>query len=510
VQIPFVRDLKAKMQRYASRIAVQSRGDTLTYGELLDRANVLRDSIVRHGAQAGDRIALIGNRGVSDYAAILAILLSGCAYVPLNPKAPADRNAYILQKSGAVGILADAENSEACQPSSDNSVRFAIRSDNGADLPWDTAHASTQATDAFDDGAYIIFTSGTTGKPKGVPITGNNLAVYLANLEALFDVTPNDRIAHLSDLSFDLSVHEIFMTWANGAALCCIPQSSALIASRYVEEDGITIWVSVPSTISLAHKAGTLGPDSMRSIRLAFFCGEALSLTTTRYFAEAAPKAEIINLWGPTETTVSFSYFRIDPAQPLPDIIPIGRPYPGQLLDIADADGMPLDQGQIGELLAAGSQVTQGYWQSPELNEDKFLVRDGRRWYRTGDLAVWDERFGYCYKGRVDRQVKIKGHRIELQECESAIREIGAWDFVCVVPGPKSEDGTALGLVAFVCAESVDAAGLKESLGKKLPPYMIPERVVTLRDFPLNANGKVDYKALEGLPYSALGYSFST
>jgi D-alanine--poly(phosphoribitol) ligase subunit 1 len=457
------------MRGNAARIAVQSRGDTLTYGELLERAHTLARELAAH-ACPGDRIGLAGERGVEHYVALLAVWLAGCAYVPLNAKAPPERNADILARSGAIGLLT----------ARDGEAAFTVRAPQTGRLP-------------FPDGAYIIYTSGTTGRPKGVPITGSNLAAYLASLEALFTIRPDDRVAHLSDLSFDLSVHELLLAWSSGAALCCIPPSAALMASRYVEEDGITVWVSVPSTISLAYQAGTLRAGSMEPLRLAFFCGEALSIVTARQFAQAAPSARIYNLWGPTETTVSLSYFEVDVDAELPDIVPIGRPYPGQSLELAE----PKDG--VGELVAAGQQVTQGYWAAPELDAGRFVQRDGRPWYRTGDLAAWDERYGYCYKGRIDRQVKIKGYRVELQECESALRACGAWDLVGVIAWPKSADGSASGLVGFVLAQAVDAAGVKASLSNTLPPYMVPDRIVALTAFPFSANGKIDYRALEGL-----------
>lgn len=498
---PFLAQLTMRMQRRPSAVAVQSRGRTISYGDLIERACVLANKLRTSGVLEGDRVAVMGGRGVSDYVAILGILLAGGAYVPLNPKIPSARNAYILEKSGAVGVLVDVENrsqlellvTPSCQ------VGFALCSETGRDLAWNwPCDRPVRKNDAeFPNGVYIIFTSGTTGQPKGVPITTDNLSAYLLNLDSLFKVTPDDRIVHLSELSFDLSVHEIFMAWWNGASLYAIPQSAALMAPRYVEEEGITIWVSVPSAISLAHKAGTLGQGSMRSIRLAFFCGEALPLGTARNFAAAAPDAEIFNLWGPTETTVSFSYFHVDLASPLPDIIPIGKPYPNLLLEVADTDGHFLPRGETGELLASGSQVTQGYWQSPELTNEKFLTHDGKLWYRTGDLAYWDDRFGYCYLGRTDRQVKVKGFRVELQECESAIRKVTGMDTVCVVPWPKADNGAALGLVAFISGAPFEAASLKESLKVSLPPYMVPDQFLFLKEFPYNANGKVDYNSLE-------------
>ncbi|MGZ3181491.1 MAG: AMP-binding protein [Telluria sp.] len=467
--VPFVRALVAVMEAHAGRTAIQARGECLTYAELLAQARALAARLLECRQQAGDRIALVCEGSVADYVGLLAIWLAGCAYVPLHPKAPAERNADIVARSQAIAKLVAGR--------------------------IEPIHVQDAAP--FHDGAYLIFTSGTTGRPKGVPITGANLEAYLASLDRLFDITPQDKVAHISELSFDLSVHELLLAWAHGAALCRIAPAAALLSARYVEEDGITVWVSVPSTISLAHKAGTLAEGSMRAIRLAFFCGEALSRATARHFAEAAPRARIFNLWGPTETTVSLTWFEVEPARELPDIVPIGVPYEGQRLALLNADGIPVTPGMTGELAVAGPQVTQGYWQDPQSNASRFVDCAGTRWYRTGDLAIWDERYGYCYRGRTDRQVKIKGHRIELQECESALRDAGGWELVCVIPWPRSADGTAEGLVAFVCAAAVDAKTVRQALATRLPPYMLPDRILAVPEFPFNANGKIDYRSLE-------------
>lgn len=492
----FVQALCAVMQQNASRVALRCRGDVLTYEDLLQRAGVLCDIILAQGVGPGERIALIGQRDSADYIGLLAVLLAGCAYVPLNPKAPRARNAYVLRHSGAVAMLADSAFASALTPEPDSAVRFMLNSETGVALKWPEPRARLPSQD-FSNGVYIIYTSGTTGEPKGVPITGVNLQAYLSSLKGCFSIQADDRVAHLSDLSFDLSVHEILLAWANGAALCCIPQSAALLAARYVEEEDINVWVSVPSTISLANKAGTLKAGSMRKLRLAFFCGEALAQSTVRQFTAAAPHAEIYNLWGPTEATVSLSHFRIELSDDLPEIIPIGRPYDAQLLTLRDDDGVPVAPGQIGELWIAGTQLTAGYWQSRMLNEQRFRIDGGQRWYRTGDLALWDHRYGYCYRGRMDRQVKLKGYRIELQECESALRQQCGGQEVCVIAWPLSDSGTALGLVAFVEAAQIDAEALKEVLLGTLPSYMVPSRIIAHSKFPYTTNGKLDVKAFD-------------
>ncbi|NTV09230.1 MAG: D-alanine--poly(phosphoribitol) ligase [Zoogloea sp.] len=487
--------LAGHAERRGEHLAVLSQGASLTYRQLWQAAQAVAARLGAQGVRAGDRVGLLGERTVEDFYNLLGIWLAGAVHVPLNHKFPPERNRRILDQAGARGILYG--------PRSEKEIARLVRTDQGAEPAGEFpgyARWNAPADDSDSPApelAYIIFTSGSTGVPKGVPITFSNLLAYLDNVQACYPQYESDRWAQISDFSFDASVHEIGLAWASGATLCVIPANGALMWPRYVSELAVTVLLAVPSAVMLSKRSGVLKEGSLPSVRLAFLGAEALPLGTVRHLAEAAPNSRIVNLWGPTEATVSFTHFPVDISAGLPEVIPIGLPYPNQHLALWDEHGEPVGEACIGQLYQAGSQVTAGYWRNPQLNESSFVLRDGLRWYRTGDLAIWDARHGYCYMGRVDRQIKLKGFRVELQDCESAIRTVTGRDSVCVLPWPKSETGVALGLAAVVGGAPMDPEAIKAALRERLPSYMVPERILFIDQFPLNTNGKVDLKALQ-------------
>ena len=495
----FLKKLLTSFENNSPRIALICGNLTLTYGELLLKAEKLSKYLIGSGIGAGDRVAIFGERSPADYIGILATLMCGASYVPLNSQFPISRIEYVLKKSGSKALLVDSLNKELLFDEAGNlrklffELSIVMYSDT-----LDIIHENSASTTdlAFTDGAYIMFTSGTTGQPKGVPITLSNLDVYFKNIFNLYPIYKDDIVVNTCDLSFDVSVHEVFCAWLSGAALCVVPRKYALLASRYVKQHKATVWSSVPSVISLGKNANMLKSNSMESIRLGFFCGEALSRETAQFFAEAAPDASIVNIYGPTEATISFTHYQIDFTKELPAVIPIGVPYDGQLLKVVDENNMEMSKGEVGELLQAGTQLTQGYWQSPEIDLEKFIFINDERWYRTGDLAKWEDEFGYRYMGRADRQIKIKGYRIELQDCESALRKVTGVDLVCVIPWPKNEAGEFFGLIGFICGKKTNTEEITDLLKSELPEYMIPDQLIFLDEFPFNVNGKMDYKKL--------------
>ena len=487
-------------KEHANRTALICGKQKFTYEELLTKAKELSKTLVDSGIKPGDRVAIFGERSPADYIGILATLLCDASYVPLNSQFPIDRIEYVLRKSGSKALLIDSLCKDLLQNDHHkindlfSSLRLAMYSDTSEIIHHNVA---VNIDSYFPGGAYIMFTSGTTGQPKGVPITLSNLDAYFTSVLALYPIYPEDIVVNTCDLSFDVSVHEVFCAWLSGAALCVIPRKYALLASRYVKQHQATVWSSVPSVISLGKNSKMLPANSMESIRLGFFCGEALSKETAQFFKDAAPNATAVNIYGPTEATISFTHYAIDFSKELPPIIPIGIPYPGQLLRAVDSNNLEVNQGDLGELLQAGSQLTQGYWQSPEIDVEKFVVLNNERWYRTGDLAKWDDQFGYCYMGRADRQIKIKGYRIELQDCEAALRTATGVDLVCVIPWPKNDVGEIFGLVGFICGQESNVNSITAKMKDALPGYMVPDKLIFLEEFPFNINGKVDYKKLE-------------
>jgi D-alanine--poly(phosphoribitol) ligase subunit 1 len=242
----------------------------------------------------------------------------------------------------------------------------------------------------------------------------------------------------------------------------------------------------------------TLEPGSLPSLRLSFFCGEALPVGAARAWAEGAPNSRVENLYGPTEATIAC--LRQPVVEPVAatesrEIVAIGKAYPGMSVRILDNELRTLPQGTAGEIALSGAQLAQGYFAQPDLTASRFPVIDGERWYLTGDLGMEDRDGVFHHLGRIDNQVKVLGNRVELEEIEMHLRTASGSDHVAAVAWPIS-DGSAKGTVGFVSNSTLDAERIKEELRKRLPAYMVPAMLRHVEDLPLNGNGKVDRKAL--------------
>jgi amino acid adenylation domain-containing protein len=349
----------------------------------------------------------------------------------------------------------------------------------------------------LDTPAYLLFTSGTTGAPKGVPISHYNLLSYLQSIQQIAPVTESDRLLQAADLTFDLSVHDMFQSWTRGAELCVVPDNAAILIPRLIAQLEATAMLIVPSVAARAAREGLLKPGGMPSLRYSLFLGEALPAATAESWQAAAPNSTVINTYGPTEATILISSYRLDPGK-RPDmaVVPIGWPIGQEQMRVFDTDGRPLLEGETGEVYLAGSQLTRGYWRAPELDAEKFVTVDGIRWYKTGDVGSYSEEHGILFKGRADRQIKIRGYRVELQEIEGAIRRHVGHDQVAVVPWPLRPGGAADGCVGFVVGQAADAREIISACNQVLPFYATPDRILYVDELPLNSNGKVDYKVL--------------
>jgi D-alanine--poly(phosphoribitol) ligase subunit 1 len=503
--------IEAAATAHAGRTAVWARDESITYGELIGEAHRIASALLDAGVAPGDRVALLSQRSCAAYAAIVGILRAGCVYVPLGTRYPPARNRRMLELSGATALVIDDDAAEryaellaepppalvtivaigrGAPPAAQRLVRIDRR-----DIATTQPRAPWPARPPDAD-CYLIFTSGSTGEPKGVPISHANIHAYRAAMSEVVPVTPDDRVIQLGDLTFDISIQALVMALGTGAALYDVPEHANLLATRFVRELELTVWLSVPSAIELARRADPLVPGSLPSLRASQIGGEALPGAIADAWAAAAPNSTIFNLYGPTEGTVVWSAHRIVPgAVDASAIVPIGRPLPGVRMDVFGPDDRPLPAGETGELWLAGPQLTRGYWNASEADAARFKIIDGTRWYRTGDLARWSDPDGFHYVGRIDQQAKILGFRVELLEIESALRAAARRDEVAVIAWPVIAGG-ALGTVAFVTGPALDADTVLAALRARLPHYMIPSRIIAVDAMPRNANGKTDYGAL--------------
>ncbi|MCO7245650.1 non-ribosomal peptide synthetase [Halomonas sp. Mc5H-6] len=465
----------------------------LSYGELNIRANRLAHYLIGLGVRPETRVGIAVERSIEMVVGLLAVLKAGGAYVPLDPDYPTERLAYIAEDSGIELLLTQQFLREILPVSESLSV---IELDQ-LDV---THHASTNPSVAIrgEHLAYVIYTSGSTGRPKGAAIRHNALTNCMVWMQETYQLNESDAVLHKALFGFDVSVWEIFWPLCAGVRLVVAQPGDHRDPERIIEliqRHGVTTLNFVPSML----KAFLAYPDVKAKTRLKhIMCGgEAVPATLQQDVAECLDGANLHDLYGPTEATIHVTHWwcRDDVHRQ----IPIGRPISGTRTYVLDGELNLVPQGVAGELYLGGVSLARGYLNRSDLTAERFVAdpfTEGERLYRTGDLVRWREDGQLEYLGRLDHQVKIRGLRIELGEIEAEllaqpeIRE-------AVVVAQESPSGSRL--VAYVVPQAdgeLDTRALREALGQKLPDYMVPGVVITLDALPLNANGKVDRKAL--------------
>jgi amino acid adenylation domain-containing protein len=491
----FLRGLEHARNGPALRI-----GDVVrTYADLHKKASKWAGSLRSSTLGPPRRVGIVSEKNEVRYAGLLAALYSGATAVPFNPRWPDARKAHILRVASIQVLIVD----EVQAGSLDwlTSANPAPQVFGPAQQEAATAERASYIAgeDAVNDIAYIIFTSGSTGEPKGVPISHGNVGAFLAAMAARFEVGQGDVFSQLFEISFDLSIFEIFAAWSTGACVCAVTPLQAASPERCIAEWGITVWTSTPSLATMLLTGDRLPPGSLAGLRYTVFCGEALHVRTANYWRSAAPRTQIDNLYGPTEAAVACLGFRLAPSG-VPhgfgdlDTVPIGWPFPEVDCLLLPSEG---ELGRhYGELCLAGTQIFDGYLGAAG-DAGHFVTRQGRRWYRTGDRVRQTENYGLIHLGRIDSQVKVNGYRIELSEVERAIELClpGMNSGVVTVVGP----GSITMLVAFVVGLGGGEAELRKNLAGELPPYMLPSRMWDVPQLPVNHNGKVDRQALQDL-----------
>jgi D-alanine--poly(phosphoribitol) ligase subunit 1 len=500
-------ELLTAFKRYSSLTALTIDRVVYSYERLFTEALKLAAHIK---ATASDgAIGILAQRSLQSYAAVLAALLLGRPYVALNMKFPRERQLHMARSSKCAIFIADDRSEERRRE-----LNQAFGFDHPADAP---PHAGSADLDDAELGApddrpaYFMFTSGTTGLPKGVVVTRGNLLAYLQGIRLAVPLPVGARCTQLFDLSFDLSVHDLFHTWCSGGSLCVMNERDSADPIGFAKREAITCWFSVPSVVTIAKRMGTLAPGALPELGLTLFCGEPLAASVVKAWLQVAPNTRVFNLYGPTEATIAITTQECTSPEYLahaPSVIPLGKPLAGSEVVVVAADGVPAPMGAGGELWLGGPQVADGYIDAVEATSAKFVMRDfpgrrARRWYRTGDIVERSADHGLLFRGRVDDQVKIRGYRIELFEIEEALRQAAGTLDVAVTPWPISETGAAEGLVGFICGGKADAKQVMIDARKLLPDYMAPGRVIEVASLPLNANGKVDRARLRETYLSA-------
>lgn len=490
----------ASAARHGGELALEVGPDRLTYRQLSDLADRVAGELLAAHGTVPRRVGLLAERSVLSYAGYLAVQRLGSTVVPLNPSFPAARTTAVITAGGLDIVLVEGD------------------TDTAAALPVPVLHLIPEATGPLhalpayagdpDATAYILFTSGSTGTPKGVPIRHRNVSAYLEHIVPRYEMGPGSRVSQTFDLTFDLSVFDMFASWGSGAALVVPGRHDLMAPARFVAAKELTHWFSVPSVVSVARRLRGLAPGSMPTLRWSLFCGEPLTLQQAEGWRAAAVNSTVENLYGPTEATISCAQFRLpdDPAKwprPANGTVPIGTPYPGLEHVVLDPQGRPCTDG---ELCVRGSQRFPGYL-DPANNAERFVAYDGVRahvfdgsgpvtdelWYRTGDRVAWQDGL-LVHLGRLDQQVKVRGYRVELGEIEAVLRAQPGVRDALVVAVPRA-DGES-DLEAVCTGADLAPQRLLAALRLQLPAYVVPRGLTVRDELPLNVNGKVDRKAV--------------
>lgn len=524
------------LQDYVDRQA-QARPDAmalccdaveLSYGELEARTNRLARALRAAGCERGDRVALLMPKSIDAIAGMVACLKAGCVYVPMDTASPYTRLQLVLRLSDSRLVLAASSSLELLRKllaeenagASSRRVGY-LEAAKPHDIAaaFDVADVAAQSSEPLPrsasdtDLAHLLFTSGSTGQPKGVRISHRNVATYIEWAIRYFDYQPGDRISGHPPLHFDLSTMDVFSTFAAGATLFPVSPKFNLLPHRladFIRENRLTQWFSVPSLLSYMAKFDAVRPGDFPELKRLLWCGEQFPTPALMYWMQRLPHATFTNLYGPTETTIASSFYRV-PAVPANEnvAIPIGQACPGESLHILDQSLAPVAIGTIGDLYIGGSGLSAGYWNDSEKTRASFIDEPfgpgSERIYRTGDLASCDSEGLVYLHGRVDSQIKSRGYRIELGEIEAALHASGlVSDAAVVAIDSDSFEGVTI-CCAFVPAQRnvVDAGLLRSNLAARVPAYMLPARWSVLDSLPLNDNGKIDRPQLRRLFLSA-------
>ena len=505
--------LARSAEQRSEATAVWARGSTLTYRELEERSNKLSLLLHERGIRKGDRVGLYFPKSVESLVAMFGILKAGAAYVPLDPEQPPARAGYIIGNCKMKGLITDSvrlgrlnrETTEhlalqiifgdPAEKERGNSVSWEALASYPGDRPLDLLSVST-------DLAYILYTSGSTGAPKGVMLSHQNALTFVEWCANTFHVRAEDQLSGHAPLHFDLSVFDIYNAIEAGATLHMIPEDILIFpasVAKFIETHNISIWYSVPGALTQLALHGKLTKERAPKLRTILFAGEVFPIKHLQRLAELLPDVELYNLYGPTETNVC-TYYPVDRSLLAEmEALPIGRACANTEVFAVDEHGQRvIHAGGKGELYVRGPLVTLGYWDDPEKTRktivpNPFQPDFAEKVYRTGDVVVLRSDGDYAFLGRLDNQVKVRGYRIELGEVEAALLLHSAISEAAAFATADPVNGSCiLAIVALHNGARLSEIDLQRHCALHLPHYMVPANIQLCEHLPRTSTGKID------------------
>jgi amino acid adenylation domain-containing protein len=506
------------------RAAVASSGCLLTYQELDELSNKMARALLRRGVAPGDRVGILATKSAASVVGIYGVLKAGACYVPLDPKAPGQRLSYVVQDSGTALIVADEARTPQAARLLGNVPRplgVVVAGPAGTDgreqagtavtgdtaiVPWSEVAAEpgeplTGERSIETDLAYILYTSGSTGNPKGVMISHRNSLTFAEWAAAAAGLGEEDRVCSPAPLHFDLSVFDIFATCRAGACMTVLPEGAATFPvsiAQWLEQERISAWYSVPSVLTLLACYGSLRKFDLSRLRTVIFAGEVFPPKHLARLMEELPHPRYLNWYGPTETNVCTA-FEVPPGHADAGPAPIGTACANtEVFAVTSEGGRVTQPGETGELYVRGPSLMRGYWGQPARTRE-VLVRSPFRpeydelVYRTGDLVSLDPAGNYIYVGRRDSMVKIRGYRVELGEVEAALYRHPAVREAAVLPVPDELLGSRLRAVVTASdTGKLIRQSVLDHCRQWLPSYMVPDVLEFREALPRTSTGKVD------------------
>jgi amino acid adenylation domain-containing protein len=505
--------------RSPGKVALRCFGKTLIYEELSIRSSSLARVLREQGVENGDRVGIFMNKSFEAVISLYGIMKAGAAYVPLDPFAPAGRLSYIIKNCGIRYLITKAEKLETvkqiladepglvCILGVEEHEELSVDS-----ISWEQIIAAPALRNPYEkqteqDLAYILYTSGSTGNPKGIVHTHRSALSFALWAKEAYSVNSEDRVSNHAPFHFDLSTFDLFSSAIAGATTVIIPEAIAkfpINISKLLADERISVWYSVPFALIQLLQHGNLQLRDLSNLRWVLFAGEVFPTKHLIQLMALLPKTRFSNLYGPTETNVCTYYHVPQLIEESDDGIPIGKPCENVEGLVIDEDDQSVEPGEVGELLIRGGVVMHGYWGLSEKNESSFYIRKKAsdfedRFYRTGDLVQLLPDGNYRYRGRKDRQIKTRGYRVELDEVEAALMSHPLVEEAAVYTTP--DDQGSNNIEAAVIPRG--GGGLSETqifdhLSSRLPSYAIPFRIHMMAEFPRTSTGKINRRELQG------------
>ena len=512
---------------YPDHIAVRYKDQSISYGHLDQMSSILATRFMKAGVHSGERVGIWLNKSIETIVSIYAVLKAGAAYVPLDPIAPIKRIMYMLSDCQVRCLITTQQRLALLDESFLQDLRptLLVLADSNTNTPppvdipllaWSEvfngvpySHSEQANNVSPDQLAYILYTSGSTGSPKGVMLTHRNGQVFVDWARERFGLTANDRLSSHAPFHFDLSILDIFGAASAGATLVLVPENQqglGVALVRLVVEEEISVWYSVPTALIRLLEARNSMLLASSCLRVVLFAGEVFPIKHLRQLRTAVPGAELYNLYGPTETNVcTFYQVTVEDVSPLrTQPVPIGQACDYATLFTVDDTGAPIDLtgNAEGELCVGGNSVMLGYWGDPIKTAHRLISwpeppASTEYAYRTGDIVRSDESGNYLFVGRRDHMVKSRGYRIELGEIEAALLSHEDVHEAAVIAIPNTEIGAQLeGYIVPHHGVELIESDLRQHCLHLLPRYMLPERLHIVKAFPLTSTGKIDRQML--------------